>query len=94
MPYAYVNHNYTERVLQKLTDMALSEHIDPKSKAFWVPRSSRSYNQLVQKEKARLCEDSPNTSSDDDDDDDDSLDNFWVLQKEKRAKKNKKETSV
>jgi hypothetical protein len=94
VPYAYVNHNYTERVLQKLTDMALSEHIDPKSKAFWVPRSSRSYNQLVQKEKARLCEDSSNTSSDDDDDDDDSLDNIWVLQKEKRAKKNKKETSV
>ncbi|KAL4232013.1 hypothetical protein ACF0H5_009591 [Mactra antiquata] len=89
IPYAYVNHNYTDRVLQKLTNMAVSEHIDPKSKAFWVPRSSRSYNELIQKEKQRLCEDSSTTSSDDDD----SLDNIWVLQKEKRAKK-KKETSV
>ncbi|XP_045188915.2 adhesion G protein-coupled receptor A3-like isoform X2 [Mercenaria mercenaria] len=91
IPYAYVNHNYTDRVLQKLTNMAISEHIDPTSKAFWVPRSSRSYNELVKKEKARLCEDSSTSS---DDDDDDSLDNIWVLQKEKRAKKNKKETSV
>jgi len=90
VPYAYVNHNYTERVLQKLTNMAMNEHIDPKSKAFWVPRSSRSYNQLVKQENARLCEDSTSSSSDDDD----SLDNIWVLQKEKRAKKNKKETSV
>lgn len=92
IPYAYVNHNYTDRVLQKLTNMAVTEHIDPTSKAFWVPRSSRSYNEIVKKEKARLCEDS--SSSSDDDDDDDSLDNIWVLQKEKRAKKNKKETSV
>lgn len=89
IPYAYVNHNYTDRVLQKLTNMAMSERIDPASKAFWVPRSSRSYNELIQKEKQRLCEDSSTTSSDDDD----SLDNIWVLQKEKRAKK-KKETSV
>lgn len=91
MPYAYVNHNYTDRVLQKLTNMAITERLDPTSKAFWVPRSSSSYNELVQKEKARLCEDSTSSSSDDDDD---SLDNIWVLQKEKRAKKNKKETSV
>ncbi|WAR21925.1 AGRA1-like protein [Mya arenaria] len=90
VPYAYVNHNYTERVLQKLNNMAVTEHIDPKSKAFWVPRSSRSYNQLVQQEHARMCEDSTTSSSDDDD----SLDNIWVLKKEKRAKKNKKETSV
>ena len=89
-PYAYVNHNYNERVLQKLTNMAITEQIDPKSKAFWVPRSSRSYNQLVMKEHARLCEDSTTSSSDDDD----SLDNIWVLQKAKRAKKDKKETSV
>lgn len=90
VPYAYVNHNYTERVLQKLTNMAITEQIDPKSKAFWVPRSSRSYNELVHKEHARLCEDSTTSSSDDDD----SLDNIWVLQKQKRAKKDKKETSV
>ena len=91
VPYAYVNHNYTERVLQKLKNMALTEHIDPNSKAFWVPRSSSSYNEIIQQENAHLCEDSSTTSSDDDDD---SLDNIWVLQKEKRHKKNKKETSV
>lgn len=90
VPYAFVNHNYNDRVLQKLTNMAIAEQIDPKSKAFWVPRSSRSYNQLVMKENARLCEDSTTSSSDDDD----SLDNIWVLQKAKRSKKDKKETSV
>ena len=92
VPYAFVNHNYKDRVMQKLTAKALSEHVDPKSRAFWMPRSSSSYSEVVEEENVRLCEDS--TSSSSSDDDDSSLDNVWVLQKQRKPKKDKKETSV
>ena len=90
-PYAFVNHNYKDRVMQKLTAKALSENIDPKSRAFWVPRSSSGYSDIVAEENTRLCEDSTSSSSDDDDS---SLDNVWVLQKQPKPSKDKKETSV
>lgn len=91
IPYAFVNHNYKDRVIQKLTAKAMSENIDPKSRAFWIPRSSSGYDEMVEEENKRLCEDSTSSSSDDDDS---SLDNVWVMQKERKHKKDKKETSV
>ena len=91
VPYAFVNHNYKDRVMQKLTAKAMSENIDPKSRAFWVPRSSSGYSDIVAEENKRLCEDSTSSSSDDDDS---SLDNVWVLQKPAKSSKDKKETSV
>ena len=91
VPYAFVNHNYKDRVMQKLTAKALSENIDPKSRAFWVPRSSSGYSDIVAEENTCLCEDSTSSSSDDDDS---SLDNVWVLQNQEKPTKDKKETSV
>ncbi|KAK3607062.1 hypothetical protein CHS0354_039716 [Potamilus streckersoni] len=88
VPYVYVNHSYQDKVLQKLQSRALSENIDPKSKSFWVPKSSSSFEKIMKEESVRMMEDS-NSSTEDDDD---SLDDIWVLQTEKVD--NKKETSV
>lgn len=85
IPYAYVNHIYRDRVMQKL--ISRPENRKPESKTFWLPRSSSDFEQMSQKDSKRMVEDSSSSSEDNDD----SLDNIWILQKKER---DKKETSV
>ncbi len=85
--YAYVNHNYQEKVLTKLIQQSSNGLIDPIARGLsWFPRSVSAYEQ-VNSEPTDLPDESSSSSSSDD-----STEDIWVLQK--RRKKFKKETSV
>jgi hypothetical protein len=94
VPYAYVNHTYQDKVMQKLQAKAIEENVDPKTRAFWLPRSTPSYERIHSQDESvhhMVEEEDDSTSSSSDDDDDDDADNIWVLQKDEKLKK---ETSV
>ncbi|KAK6177945.1 hypothetical protein SNE40_012804 [Patella caerulea] len=88
--YAYVNHNYRDRVLRKLIKQA-SESDDLAKKAFWLPRSLSEYDRLCQSGfcKSNMVEDSSTSS-----DEEHSVYDIWVPQENGKDKFSKKETSV
>lgn len=84
--YAYVNHNYREKVMHKLIKQA-SESDELAKKAFWLPRSMSEYDRLTQVGFCNMVEDMSSSSEED------SIDNVWVPHRE-GADVFKKETSV
>ncbi|KAK2144259.1 hypothetical protein LSH36_773g00046 [Paralvinella palmiformis] len=89
--YAFVNHDYRERVLHKLikqSQQSGSSLVD--SGVSWLPRSVSAYEQVLTTETDTLVEESSSSGSDDSDADDD----IWVLQQARRRKKLNQETSV
>ncbi|XP_041370452.1 adhesion G protein-coupled receptor A3-like [Gigantopelta aegis] len=87
--YAYVNHNYQQKVLSKLITQA-SESDELAKKAFWLPRSMSEYDRLTQTGFCNMVEDSDSTT----DDDSESVVNVWVPQNNEPEDLFKKETSV
>ena len=86
--YAYVNHNYRDKVMTKLIKQA-SESDELAKQAFWLPRSLSEYDRLTQMGFCNLVEDSSSSSEEDD-----SFDNVWLPQTNHNADLFKKETSV
>ncbi|XP_076439680.1 adhesion G protein-coupled receptor A2-like [Babylonia areolata] len=85
--YAYVNHNYRDKVMTKLIKQA-SESDELAKKAFWLPRSLSEYDRLTQMGFCNLVEDTSSSSEED------SFDNVWLPQTNNNLDLFKKETSV
>lgn len=86
--YAYVNHNYRDKVMTKLIKQA-SESDELAKKAFWLPRSLSEYDRLTQSGFCDMDEDTSSSSEEDD-----SFDNVWLPQTKEKSDLFKKETSV
>ena len=87
LSYAYVNHNYRDKVMTKLIKQA-SESDDLAKKAFWLPRSLSEYDRLTQVGVCSRVEDSTSSSVGED-----SFDSVWFPLKH-NSDSFKKETSV
>lgn len=86
--YVYVNHQYKDKVMQKLIKQA-SESDDLAKQAFWLPRSASEYERLRQRGFCNMADDSSSSSCEDDSLDD----NVWIRQSV-GSNFCKKETSV
>ena len=89
--YAFVNHDYRDRVLHKLIKQnqdSGSSLVD--SGVSWLPRSVSAYDQVITTETDTLVEETGSSSSDDSED----YDDIWIMQHGHRKKKLSQETSV
>ncbi|CAI9736360.1 adhesion G protein-coupled receptor A3-like [Octopus vulgaris] len=108
VPYAYVNHSYQEKVIQKLLKKCeeeggmQEESHDMKSNLYWFPRSFSSYEHRRTRGRrvAKLAEDDDEEEEEEEDDsgsssDSESIGNVWLPQRQDSlTSKFKKETSV